>query len=552
MTEPTRPVPHTVADDGSLVAHTVATPTAFKVRALVAAPPDKVIPVVFVPGIMGTNLKVRKDVALPKDYPISANSPAWRPPGSKAEGLWESHKWSMRNGAERQLILNPDFLEVDDSGEIEVENCSLSKQEMRARGWGEIFTGSYGTLLFELQSHLDVTFRTNAHGEREVREHWQQVMQAKPQAWGVRSVDPVTEAELEKYAAYQYPIYAVGYNWLQSSAVSALRLEKRIDEILQWWRHRKFRCEHVILVTHSMGGLVARACAKKIPDKIAGVIHGVMPALGAPVAYRRLACGMESSSPSNGSWDDFVADRIADVVGHTTQETTPVMSVSPGVLELLPNQYYARPWLHVRVMRVVAKKRYAYDYLHLPQDDNPYSFYRDTRSWYRMIDPALADPRGLYLERKGGVGNRISSAISAAEKFHAELANYYHGQTFAYYGADKQHMAYGQIRWVAQEPGGAFSAALSASSIRNAKLVGTEEDGSRVVEVEGGYRLRFSPEAQDAPGDDTVPQASGAGPESSIVQIFPTGGYGHQDSYQNTNMVLLTRHLIVKIVQGLK
>jgi hypothetical protein len=228
------------------------------------------------------------------------------------------------------------------------------------------------------------------------------------------------------------------------------------------------------------------------------------------------------------------------------------MAISPGILELLPNQNYPRPWLHVRVMRVVSKKRYAYDYLHLPQDENPYTFYRDTKAWYRLIDPSLADPKSLYLERKGGVGNRISSAISTAEKFHTALGNYYHGQTFAYYGADKQHLAYGQIRWVAQEPAGAVSTALSASSIRNAKLVGAEEDGSRVVEVEGGSRLRFSPEPQDAPGDDTVPQQSGAGPESNITQIFPTAGYGHQDSYQNSNMVLLTRHLIVKIVQGLK
>jgi hypothetical protein len=551
MTEPTRPIPHTVAEDGSLVAHTVATPKAFKVRALVTAPPDKVIPVIFVPGIMGTNLRVRKDVALPKDYPLDAGSPAWRPPGSKAEGLWESRKWAMRKPAERQLILNPDYLEVDDSGEIEVENTSLSKQEMKERGWGEIFTGSYGALLFELQSHLDMTFRTNAQGEREVREHWKEVMKANPQAWGVRNVQSITEAELEKYAAYQYPIYAVGYNWLQSSAVSAERLKKRIDDILQWWRRRKFRCERVILVTHSMGGLVARACARQIPDKIAGIVHGVMPALGAPVAYRRLACGMESSSPTNGNWEDFVAERIADVIGQTTEETTPVMSISPGVLELLPNQNYPRPWLHVRVMRVVSKKRFAYDYLHLPQDENPYTFYRDTKAWYRLIDPSLADPKRLYLERKGGVGNRISNAISTAEKFHAELGNYYHGQTFAYYGADKQHLAYGQIRWVAQEPAG-VSTALSASSIRNAKLVGAEEDGSRVVEVEGGSRLRFSPEPQDAPGDDTVPQQSGAAPESNITQIFATAGYGHQDSYQNSNMVLLTRHLIVKIVQGLK
>jgi pimeloyl-ACP methyl ester carboxylesterase len=553
MTEPTRPIPHTVAEDGSLVAHTVATPKAFKVRALVTVPPEKVIPVVFVPGVMGTNLRVRNDVALPKDFPLDAGSPAWRPPCSKPESLWEAHKWSSRRPEERQLMLNPDFLEVDDGGELDVEQCALTPKEMRERGWGEIFNGSYGSLLFQLQSNLDTTFRTNLSGEPEVREHWKEVMGVDPwKEWGVRNVHRITKDELRKYAAYQYPVYAVGYNWLQSCAVSAERLEKRIGEIIEWWQHRKFKCDQVILVTHSMGGLVARVCAKNIPGKIAGIVHGVLPALGAPVAYRRLACGMEDSSPSNSEWQDFIAARIADVVGHTPQETTPVMSVSPGVLELLPNQLYPRPWLHVRVMRTVSKRRYAYDYLHLPQDENPYTFYRDTKAWYRLVDPTLADPRGLYLEAKGGVGTKISSAISTAEKLHAELGDYYHERSYAFYGADKQHLAYGQIRWVAEEPASAVSTALSASAIRDAKFIECGDDGSRTVELEGGYRLRFTPEPQDAPGDGTVPQQSGAGPARSVAQIFPSRGFGHQDSFQNHSMVLLTRHLIVKIVQGLK
>jgi hypothetical protein len=60
------------------------------------------------------------------------------------------------------------------------------------------------------------------------------------------------------------------------------------------------------------------------------------------------------------------------------------------------------------------------------------------------------------------------------------------------------------------------------------------------------------PEPQEAPGDDTVPLQSGAGPSSHVSLVFPTRGYGHQESFQDSNMILLTRHLIVKIVQGLK
>jgi hypothetical protein len=57
---------------------------------------------------------------------------------------------------------------------------------------------------------------------------------------------------------------------------------------------------------------------------------------------------------------------------------------------------------------------------------------------------------------------------------------------------------------------------------------------------------------QDAPGDDTVPRQSGSGPTPHVRQIFATHGYGHQDGFQQSDVLLLTRHLIVKIVQGFK
>jgi hypothetical protein len=301
-----------------------------------------------------------------------------------------------------------------------------------------------------------------------------------------------------------------------------------------------------------MGGLVARACAKRIPDQIAGVIHGVMPAFGAPVAYRRIACGTEASSPSNGYSENFKAARFAEVAGQTTDETTPVMAAAAGVMELLPNQFYPRPWLHVRVMRAVSRRSYAYDYLHLPSEDSPYDFYRDTKAWYRLIDPALADPKKLYQRKNGGVETAIGEAIRSAEAFHRELGDYYHPRTYAFYGADKHHLSYGQIRWVAHEESTGSAIPLTWANLQQAKFIEHDQDGARIVEVENKYRLRFVPEPQDAPGDDTVPLQSGAGPASHVTLVFPTRGYGHQESFQDSNMILLTRHLIVKIVQGVK
>ena len=560
MTDPLRRLKDPVInEDGSLHVRTVLTPTSLKTRGLVYKGSNKVVPVIFIPGTMGTNLRVRRDVPLPSGYPLRPGEPAWRPPNSDSAALLYAADWKKRSPKMRQLILHPDYVEVDDGGDLDVGSCYLEKSVMRERGWGEIFNGSYGTLLFELQSHLEMTFQFDALNKRHIRSRWKEVMQAMEgdplKRWGVRSVAPLTEQELEKYADYQYPIYACGYNWLQSCGESAKRLERRIGEIIDWWNNRKHKCEKVILVTHSMGGLVARACAKRIPDKILGVVHGVMPALGAPLAYRRLACGTECDSPLNGKLDNFKAGRFADIAGRRPEDTTPVMAVSAGALELLPNQLHPTPWLHVSVKHKQAsggRPDAANDCLHLPNESqpNPYDLYRDMSSWYRLINPDLADPAKLY-KKEGDATKKINDAISVAEKFHHWLSDYYHPTSFAYYGADKNHPSYGQIRWVAQASGAGTSVPVTAANIRSAKCLTHDPDGSRKVEIEGKMVLTFSVEQQESTGDDTVSDLSGAGPKGKVKALFATRGYRHQESYKHHDSILLTCYCIVKAVQEL-
>lgn len=557
MTEKLRPLPEPVVDrDGSLVVHSVATPEDYDIRGAVLVGSTKVIPVVFIPGIMGTNLRVKRNVALPKDLELKPGEAAWRPPNDAVSAVSEKRKWEKRNPAQRQLILHPDYLEVDDTGDIAVSSCGLSRETMRARGWGEIFTGSYGTLLFELQSHLDRTFRVNALKQREIRPYWKMVMECPPARWGVKHVEPITEADLEAYARFQYPVYAVGYNWLQSCATSSTRVVKRIKEILDYWRQRRHQCDKVILVTHSMGGLVARAAAKQAPDLILGVIHGVMPALGAPVAYRRLVAGTESTSPTNDASADLKAGIFATIAGQTTAATTPVMAISPGVLQLLPTHEYPAPWLFARVFRPHDRSKPYQDVLALPQGD-PYDMYRDTTSWYRLVDPSLVDPAGIYARSKASAADRVAQAVDEAERFHKEVLSgsgdtaqrrpFYHPNSYAFFGADPAHRSFSRVSWQARDDGKA-SVPLTANNLRQAVLVETTTGGARTVEVEGKRRLKFDLEAQDGPGDDTVPRPSGAGPEGKVKQVFETTGYSHQDSYSHADMLLLTRHLIVKMV----
>jgi pimeloyl-ACP methyl ester carboxylesterase len=379
--------------------------------------------------------------------------------------------------------------------------------------------------------------------------HWKDVMACDPTKWGVRSIDKVTEAELETHAGYYYPVYACGYNWLESCDDSARWLRQRIERIIGFWTERKRECQKVILVTHSMGGLVARACAKRIPDQILGVIHGVMPALGAPACYRRIACGSEKWSPSNGQVDNIKAEHVAEIVGEQPKDTMAVMATSPGALELLPNHLYPQPWLHICMVSKVNNKDVPREVVHLPVG-NPYDLYRVMQSWYRLIDPVLADPAKKYND-EAEVIDVIRKAVNSAERFHREILDtYYHPNTYAFYGADPGQMSFGAVRWVARDPGA--GAVFTESNLRGATRSGYSSAGGRRVRVEERTDLYFVPARQDVAGDGTVPHQSGAGPRGKVKQLFDVRGIDHQGAFNNDAILMLTQHLIVKLVQKLQ
>ena len=554
MADPIRPLPNLVPQkDGSWTGRTVLTPTALKTRGMFTLPSRNVIPVIVVPGIMGSNLRAAKDPGKKRNGALKRGESAWRPPNGKMDGIMAAHMWKSLKPRMRQQMLDPETLEVDETGEIdlplEARNYGMLEKEVRDRYWGEVHWDSYGDLLYALHVNLNHTFEMSVlDNVRVVCRHWKDVMACDPVKWGVRAIDKVTEEELEKHAEYYYPVYACGYNWLDSCEESARRLRRRIETTIDFWTRHKRECKKVILVTHSMGGLVARACAKQIPDNILGVIHGVMPALGAPACYRRIACGTESWNPSNSARANLEAGFLADIMGDQPTLTMPVMATAPGPLQLLPNHLYPRPWLHVCVVSRVNNKDVPRDVAHLPTG-NPYDLYRDTTSWYRLIDPKLVDPARKY---KGelGVKNAIQKAIASAEKFHREvLDTYYHPNTYAFYGADPAHMAFGAMRWVARDPGA--GAVFTDANLRGATLLGYRETVGRRVKVEGRTSLEFVPARQDVAGDGTVPPQSGAGPRGKVKQLFEIGGIAHQEAFNNEAVLLLTQHLVAKLVQEL-
>ena len=555
MADPTRPLPNLIPQpDGSWTGHTKLTPTALKTRGLFTLPPSRVVPVIVVPGIMGSNLRAATGSGAGPNRALKPGQAAWRAPNGAVEGLYASRVWKNRNPGTRQLMLDAKTLEVDDRGEIdlplEARGYGMVESEVRARSWGEVHADSYGALLYDLYIGLNHTFELNAlDNVPVVRRNWKAVMDCEPARWGVRTIEKITEAELEKHANYYYPVYAFGYNWLASCEDSAAKLGDRIKEITRFWQDHNRECNPVILVTHSMGGLVARACARQIPEQILGVIHGVMPALGAPACYRRIACGTERWSPSNTDFANTKAGVVADILGDRPELTMPVMATSPGPLQLLPNHLYPQPWLHLSMISTLNNKSVARDVAHLPTG-NPYDLYRDTQSWYRLVDPKLADPAKKFQGDQRKVEHAVRTAIGNAEHFHRETLNtYYHPNTYAFYGADPAQMSFGAVRWVARDQ--AAGAVFTEANLRGASRIEHEETRERWVKVEGKTVLHFVPARQDISGDGTVPQQSGAGPRGKVRQLFEVRGFDHQGAFNNEAVRLLTQHLIVKLVQNL-
>lgn len=96
--------------------------------------------------------------------------------------------------------------------------------------------------------------------------------------------------------------------------------------------------EKVILVTHSMGGLISRYASELLDtpykDKILGIVHGVMPDLGSPTAYKMMKIG-EHSFP------------MSLVLGASATRLMSVLAQSPAPMQLLPSPKYnhGKPWL---------------------------------------------------------------------------------------------------------------------------------------------------------------------------------------------------------------
>lgn len=102
---------------------------------------------------------------------------------------------------------------------------------------------------------------------------------------------------------FNLTVHAFGYNWTDSPEVNGEILANFISKLIDSYKKIGL-CERVIIVTHSMGGLVARAACNLYgaEKNVLGVIHTVQPASDSPAGYWRIKGGFER--PEWGANDD--------------------------------------------------------------------------------------------------------------------------------------------------------------------------------------------------------------------------------------------------------
>ena len=392
------------------------------------------IPLVFIPGIMGTRLRVAGTDGKGKGAD-GLPQLRWDP----GDTFFLLVNFSGESAAHRKRLLvgdgnfSPGFLEVDDSNPV-------------ADGFHGIFA-DYLNYLKPL----------------------------KQRDWG----------PLRKI--FEFPVYAVGYNWTDDNKNSGKKLASRINDIVNEAKSVVGLCEKVILITHSMGGLVSRAASELqgAQGKILGIIHGVQPATGAPVAYWRMKAGFERQG-----FFDIKGRIVSRILGNSGPTVTAVLGNLPGGLQLLPNKLFRtnpptgsssgnQAWLQVTGGR-------AEDNRQLPKSDPYEEIYRvkaqvkptpgekpSTNKYWGLVDPDLLDPgasqpaapkSGLSAVNSADVSTppagdpwqQYLNMLKIAESFHDKLAKKCHPHTFCFRGvghptADQVELQI-ESSWIAMDP----------------------------------------------------------------------------------------------------
>ncbi|WP_244118540.1 lipase family alpha/beta hydrolase [Burkholderia gladioli] len=585
---------------GGSAAKVTLTPDADTRKKEVHVDPRPSIPVIFIPGVMGS-LLINKNTG----------EDLWNPPNSKSAGIgfaWHGY-WS--NAAERQTQYDAEAAMVSVFGEIRTAGCSLTESEARRRGWGSIHADSYHSSLAWLEQELNNPMKGgkllgawlsgDPNGEEFALKPLIGTAASAYGAYG-SATDAIQEKsdEFVKFCQYRYPVYAMGYNWLQSNLESAKNAVDGLDSVNPLTKAKarlmgvreicaENKVQKAIIITHSMGGLVARMAAVigGFSDLFYGVIHGAQPATGAPLAARRFRTGAQGE----GAFINKV------LVGRDSKEFTAITANSVGPLELLPMPDYHNydPWWVFRD----AKRQ---EILKLPKGGDTFSLYA-SQAWYGLVpdqSASVLDPAGITAQRlsksdpKLTVTANFVKTIKGVVIRQSQLVNKYHGNTFAFYGdgpldpemqvvqtkdgarrapvkmerteSYQNLLTFGRVYWTGDFPAGTTEADLLAATLQSDDFGGSIRISvkGKVVTVEAEtMTTQFAEQRGFIVGDGTVPGWSGesvarglksdvAGGKADGVRVaFDQKGFDHQGCFKHPWARWATLYSMVKIAQSI-
>ncbi len=585
------------------------TETADTARHDIKVPPGKVIPIIFLPGVMGSNLRMTR---LRQDQLERDDNRAWRPDDftasdvlmGKGFGGW----YKDATPAQRQLNFDPNETEVefyhytedkgrfDPNGELTKESdrrhnnvpddmseirplmrhqlkqdvarsnrtpmqrpAATVAQIARWRGWSEVFfEGPYERMLRTAEhymNNIDVKGKLNSMWQEMPRDQLSsaltKLLRQPPSAFGASAGEKLQDKEILDIARCWYPVHAMGYNYIQSNGVSAAIIAGRIRGLVNGYRGRGFRCKEVIIVTHSMGGLLARALIhpsygnlQNDPDvKVLGIYHNVMPAMGAAGAYKRMRFGFQEKS-------GYEAELEAEVLGFNGEHATAILANAPGPLELLPGQTYGSDWLKVidgrgkTLMSWPSSDASAFDSIYSQPD----------AAWWRLINPNWVNPGFLSAKDGGGIKN-VYRRVKSACQFHKTIERTFHARTYASYCASAERLSYGEVVFKVV---GSFGSEVDTTGKvvpwpSPEKWIPLSDDMKGTLKVRAGHRIltvRLQPPA--ARGDETVP--AGRSARHITGSLFEQGrgdadSYEHQASYSSVPVLASMLYSLVRLAK---
>ncbi|MFC2289905.1 MAG: esterase/lipase family protein, partial [Treponema lecithinolyticum] len=238
----------------------------------------KIVPIMFLPGIMGTRLQ---------------NS-------ETKETIWDPDKTSYmiglswKNVSDKQDLLGitnaPEAVPITEPAKNLFGKSKPYTTEQLDRNYAAIASGFYDRFLRALETKLNT-----------------------------------------EQSQIIYPVYVCAYDWRKDiNAIAATEVKDIYNKIKE-----EQETDEMIIITHSMGGLVAREFLRQNPQaaqKIKAVIHGVQPVQGAVQFYAYFKCGARHFS----AWWDIPGIILANILGATKKDFAALCSDIPGAIELAP------------------------------------------------------------------------------------------------------------------------------------------------------------------------------------------------------------------------